>query len=151
MELKYQEHIKNETQQLFKSEPGTTKASANRSKSKVTLLKSNHKTKQLHHIKRRLRNILRHHSVACILFQYISIKQIVTQMHCLNKLTMSKVFRVAMEPSLRILCDQGLTVDDRAWFTLFRTKFYRLMKLNYHNFYGQLSKNTDKLIYNAEI
>ena len=53
----------------------------------------------------RLRNILRHHSVACTLFTFFSIKERVTRLHVLNKMAQSKVYKHAMEPALRQACN----------------------------------------------
>ena len=99
----------------------------------------------------RLRNILRHHSVACTLFTFFSIKERVTRLHVLNRMAQSKVYKHAMEPALRQACNQGLAAGDRVWLTLFRTKLYRVMKLNYHDFYRQQSENLEKLKFDAEI
>lgn len=102
-----------------------------------------------HH--RRLRNLLRHHAVACVLFSFLSVREIVSRMHCLSRMTQSKVYRVAMEPALRLACSRGLSSAERIWFTLFRTKLYRLSKLNSCNFYEQQSLQPGKMKYDAEI
>lgn len=89
-----------------------------------------------HQRKQRLRNLLRHSSVVTILLSFLPIAETVSHMHKLNKLTQSKNFRFGMEQAFRGLLTRQVSRDDRIWLIIYKTKLYKLMKLNYANFYS---------------
>ena len=73
------------------------------------------------------------------------------KVHKLSQLTQSKHFRLAMEQAFKVLLTRQVCRDDRIWLFIYKTKLYRVMRLNYTNFYLQQTKKVEKLKFDSEI
>ena len=87
--------------------------------------------------KKRIRHLLKQFPIMSQILGFVGVKESISKVTRLNKLTNSKKFRTeALEACIWRATVKGLSSQDRCWLILSKTKLRRIMKLNYEGFYS---------------